>query len=66
MIFIRKLKELHCFTFLPGFVYIFAAKQKSILIFLNKLQYVADTVFPHIVPAATIVFLIWKSKGHST
>ena len=25
-----------------------------------------DTVFPHIVSAETIVFWIWKSKGHST
>ena len=25
-----------------------------------------DTVFPHIVSAETILFWIWKSKGHST
>ena len=24
------------------------------------------TVFPHLVSAETILFLIWKSKGHST
>ena len=24
------------------------------------------TIFPHIVSAETILFLIWKSKGHST
>ena len=26
----------------------------------------ADTVFPHIVSAETVLFWIWKSKGHST
>ena len=25
-----------------------------------------DTVFPHIVSAETILFWIWKPKGHST
>ena len=25
-----------------------------------------NSVFPHIVSAETILFLIWKSKGHST
>ena len=25
-----------------------------------------DTVFPHIVSTETILFLIWKSKGHRT
>ena len=24
------------------------------------------TIFPHIVSAETVLFLIWKSKGHST
>ena len=28
--------------------------------------YIMYTVFPHIVSAETILFLIWKSKGHST
>ena len=31
--------------------------------FLEKNVY---TAFPHIVSAETILFLIWKSKGHST
>ena len=36
------------------------------IIFLNRKTTVSDTVFPHIVSAETILFWIWKSKGHST
>ena len=35
---------------------------------LKKMKYAPQvyTVFPHIVSAETILFWIWKSKGHST
>ena len=33
---------------------------------INSQLFSTYTVFPHIVPAETILFGIWKSKGHST
>ena len=37
------------------------------ILFLKWLEYIkVGTVYPHIVSAETILFWIWKSKGHST
>ena len=32
----------------------------------GKIRYKIHTIFPHIVSAETILFSIWKFKGHST